>query len=166
MFPVEWLAHERTLYRRYRDRQQRLHALALRRGINLTLLTRGKHAADWVDGAEMVRADINDPASVTQALRGRKFDVVVNWIAFVPADIERDIELFRGRTRQYIFISSASAYQKPATDYLITESTPLANPHWDYSETRLPAKSVCSRPIARKNFRSRLSVRRSHTAKT
>jgi len=111
--------------------------LALRRGINLTLLTRGKHAADWVAGAEIVRADINDPAAVTQALRGRKFDVVVNWIAFVPADIERDIELFRGRTRQYIFISSASAYQKPATGYLITESTPLANPHWDYSRNKI-----------------------------
>ncbi len=70
-------------------------------------------------------------------LRERQFDVVVNWIAFTPADIERDLELFRGRTRQYIFISSASAYQKPATDYLITESTPLANPHWDYSRNKI-----------------------------
>ena len=111
--------------------------LALRRGINLTLLTRGKHSADWVAGAETVHADINDPSAVAQALRGRKFDVVVNWIAFTPADIERDLELFRGRTQQYIFISSASAYQKPATDYLITESTPLANPHWDYSRNKI-----------------------------
>ena len=55
----------------------------------------------------------------------------------LPADIERDLELFRGRTRQYIFISSASAYQKPSTDYLITESTPLANPHWDYSRNKI-----------------------------
>ena len=82
-------------------------------------------------------ADINDPPAVAQALHGRKFDVVVNWIAFTPGDIERDLELFRGRTRQYIFISSASAYQKPATDYLITESTPLANPHWDYSRNKI-----------------------------
>ena len=111
--------------------------LALRRGIKLTLLTRGQHAADWVAGAETVQADINDPSAVAQALRGRQFDVVVNWIAFTPADIERDLELFRGRTRQYIFISSASAYQKPATDYLITESTPLANPHWDYSRNKI-----------------------------
>ena len=111
--------------------------LAVRRGLNLTLLTRGQHAAEAVDGAETVRADINDASAVARALRGRRFDTVVNWIAFTPADIERDVELFRGRTRQYIFISSASAYQKPSTDYLITESTPLANPHWDYSRNKI-----------------------------
>jgi nucleoside-diphosphate-sugar epimerase len=114
--------------------------LALQRGIKLTLLRRGQHRADWLAGAETVQADINDPAAVAQALRGRQFDVVVNFIAFTPADIERDVELFRGRTRQYIFISSASAYQKPATDYLITESTPLANPHWDYSRNKIASE--------------------------
>src|ERR1700730_9892225 len=101
---------------------------ALGRGIKLTLLRRGQHSADWLAGAETVQADVNDPSAVAQALRGRQFDVVVNFIAFTPTDIERDLELFRGRTRQYIFISSASAYQKPSTSYLITESTPLANP--------------------------------------
>ncbi len=111
--------------------------LALQRGIRLTLLRRGKHSADWAAGAETVHADINDAAAVANALRGRRFDVVVNWIAFTPADVERDLNLFRGGTRQYIFISSASAYQKPATDYLITESTPLANPHWDYSRNKI-----------------------------
>ena len=111
--------------------------LALQRGIKLTLLRRGQHRADWLAGAETVQADINDPSAVAHALRGRQFDVVVNFIAFTPVDIERDLELFRGRTGQYIFISSASAYQKPATDYLITESTPLANPHWDYSRNKI-----------------------------
>src|SRR5882757_9485159 len=111
--------------------------LALQRGIRLTLLRRGQHRSDWLAGAETVQADINELAAVAQALRGRQFDVVVNFIAFTPADIERDLELFRGRTRQYIFISSASAYQKPGTDYLITESTPLANPHWDYSRNKI-----------------------------
>jgi nucleoside-diphosphate-sugar epimerase len=111
--------------------------LALQRGIELTLLRRGKHAAEWAAGAETLHADINDPPAVAAALRGRKFDVVVNWIAFTASDIERDLESFRGRTAQYIFISSASAYQKPATDYLITESTPLANPHWDYSRNKI-----------------------------
>ena len=111
--------------------------LALRRGIKLTLLRRGQRAAGWLAGAETVQADINNPSAVAQALRGRQFDVVVNFIAFTPADIERDLELFRGRTGQYIFIGSASAYQKPATDYLITESTPLANPHWDYSRDKI-----------------------------
>src|SRR5882672_2533994 len=111
--------------------------LALRRGIKLTLLRRGQRAAGWLAGAETVQADINNSAAVAQALRGRQFDVVVNFIAFTPADIERDLELFRRRTGQYIFISSASAYQKPCTSYLITESTPLANPHWDYSRNKI-----------------------------
>ena len=111
--------------------------LAVQRGINLTLLTRGQHAAATIEGADTVSADINDAAAVSRALQGRRFDVVVDWIAFTPADIERDLELFRGRTGQYIFISSASAYQKPSTDYLITESTPLANPHWDYSRNKI-----------------------------
>ncbi len=111
--------------------------LALQRGISLTLLTRGQHVAGMVGGAETVHADMNDASAVARALRGRQFDAIVNWIAFTPADIERDLELFRGRTRQYIFISSASAYQKPGTDYRITESTPLANPHWDYSRNKI-----------------------------
>ncbi|HEX3353263.1 MAG TPA: SDR family oxidoreductase [Terriglobales bacterium] len=115
--------------------------LAVRRGLNLTLLTRGQHAGA-TDGAETVTADINDASAVARALRGRRFDTVVNWIAFTPADIERDVELFRGRTGQYIFISSASAYQKPSTDYLITESTPLANPHWDYSRNKIACEDL------------------------
>ncbi len=110
--------------------------LALQRGINLTLLTRGKQIKD-ISAAEAIHANINDGSAVARALRDRQFDAVVNWIAFTPADIERDLELFRGRTRQYIFISSASAYQKPATHYLITESTPLANPYWDYSRNKI-----------------------------
>src|SRR5713226_10591788 len=111
--------------------------LALQRGISLTLLTRGEHASHSAEAAETIRADISDPPAVARALHGRHFDVVVNWIAFTPPDIERDLELFCGQTRQYIFISSASAYQKPGTSYLITESTPLANPHWDYSRNKI-----------------------------
>jgi nucleoside-diphosphate-sugar epimerase len=111
--------------------------LALERGISLTLLTRGQHAAEYPPGAETVHADINDAPAVARALRVRYFDVIVNWIAFTAADIERDLELFRGQTAQYIFISSASAYQKPGTSYLINESTPLANPYWDYSRNKI-----------------------------
>jgi nucleoside-diphosphate-sugar epimerase len=126
--------------------------LALRRGIKLTLLRRGQHSAGWLAGAETVQADINDPSAVAQALRGRQFDVVVNFIAFTPTDIERDLELFRGRTRQYIFISSASAYQKPATDYLITESTPLANPHWDYSRNKIACEERLVKALREEGF--------------
>jgi nucleoside-diphosphate-sugar epimerase len=111
--------------------------LALQRGISLTLLTRGQNRAGHAGEAETVHADINDALAVSRALGDRQFDAIVNWIAFTSADIERDLELFRTRTRQYIFISSASAYQKPGTSYLITESTPLANPHWDYSRNKI-----------------------------
>ena len=105
-----------------------------------------------MDGAETVTADINDATAVSRALRGRKFDVIVNWIAFTAADIERDLELFRGRTRQYIFISSASAYQKPSTDYLITESTPLANPHWDYSRNKIACEERLLKAYREESF--------------
>jgi nucleoside-diphosphate-sugar epimerase len=111
--------------------------LALQRGMSLTLLTRGQHATEYPDGAETVHADINDAPAVSRALGDRQFDAIVNWIAFTSADIERDLELFRRKTRQYIFVSSASAYQKPCTSYLITESTPLANSHWDYSRNKI-----------------------------
>ena len=90
--------------------------------------------------------------AVAGALKDRHFDVIVNWIAFTPADIERDLELFRGRTRQYIFISSASAYQKPSTSYLITESTPLANPHWDYSRNKIACEERLLRAYREEGF--------------
>src|ERR1019366_3774511 len=111
-------------------------ALGAQRGMNLTLLSRGQHAAQLPAGVKTLIADINDPA-LLQQIEHESFDAVVDWIAFTPADIERDLQLFRGRTRQFVFISPASAYQKPQTHYLITESTPLANPHWDYSRNKI-----------------------------
>jgi nucleoside-diphosphate-sugar epimerase len=110
-------------------------ALAAQRGMEVTLLTRGQHQTDLTQGVKTLIADVNDPAIIQKL--DSNFDAVVDWIAFTPADIERDLKLFRGRTRQFIFISSASAYQKPAADYLITESTPLINPHWDYSRNKI-----------------------------
>src|ERR1035437_6981156 len=103
--------------------------LPIELGIDLTILNRGRRSVPLPSGAKTLTADIGDAVAVSQALAGASFDAVVDWIAFEPAHIERDIELFRGRARQYIFISSASAYQKPATHYLISESTPLANPY-------------------------------------
>jgi nucleoside-diphosphate-sugar epimerase len=111
-------------------------ALAARRGFDVTLLTRGQHESQLLSGVKTLTADVNDPALVQQ-LEHEHFDSVVDFIAFTPADIERDLTLFRGRTRQFIFISSTSAYQKPQTHYLMTESTPLANPHWDYSRNKI-----------------------------
>ncbi len=111
-------------------------ALAAKRGMDVTLLTRGQHESRLPPGVKTLVADVNDPA-LPQKLERESFDAVVDWIAFTPADIERDLNLFRGRIRQFVFISSASAYQKPQTHYLMTESTPLANPHWDYSRNKI-----------------------------
>ncbi len=110
--------------------------LAISQGMDLHLLNRGKRGVSIPD-AKTVTADINDAAAVRSALGKTTYDAVVNWIAFTPTEIERDIALFAGRTAQYIFISSASVYQKPATSYLITESTPLANPYWEYSRNKI-----------------------------
>jgi nucleoside-diphosphate-sugar epimerase len=111
--------------------------LAAQRGMDLTLVTRGQHPSRLSSQVKSLVVDIRDVAAATQQLQSSSFDAVVDWTAFTSADIERDLQLFRGRTRQFIFISSASAYQKPATDYLITESTPLANPFWDYSRNKI-----------------------------
>jgi nucleoside-diphosphate-sugar epimerase len=110
--------------------------LAVERGLDLYLLNRGQRAAN-PPGCHSLKADISKPEEVRAALRGLRFDAVVNWIAYTPADIERDLALFQGQTDQYIFISSASAYQKPPTHPVITESTPLYNPYWDYSRQKI-----------------------------
>jgi nucleoside-diphosphate-sugar epimerase len=126
-------------------------ALAAQRGMEVTLLTRGQHAADLPSSVKTLRGDANDPALV-QKLEHTSFDAVVDFIAFTPTDVERDLALFRGRTRQFVFISSASAYQKPATDYLITESTPLANPYWEYSRNKIACEERLLRAYREEGF--------------
>ena len=108
-------------------------------GHELWLLNRGKRRS--IDGAKALVADLADVEGVRAALRGHTWDVVVQWIAFGPADIRRDVELFRDHTRQYVFISSASVYQKPPAHYLVTESTPRENPHWEYSRLKIAAEA-------------------------
>ena len=137
-------------------------ALAAERGIDLTLLRRGQHEADLPAHVRTIIADIHDEAAADQALGYQKFDAVVDWIAFTPEAIERDIRLFRDRTRQFIFISSASAYQKPATHYLITESTPLANPYWQYSRDKIACEERLMRAYREEGFPITI-VRPSHT---
>jgi nucleoside-diphosphate-sugar epimerase len=110
--------------------------LAVEQGVDLFLLNRGHHP-ERLSGATNIVADINDQAATRQALAGHRFDTVVNWVAFRPEDVERDLALFRDNTSQYIFISSASAYQKPVSSYLIREDTPLANPYWEYSRNKI-----------------------------
>lgn len=125
--------------------------LAAERGFDLTLLRRGEHKSQLPAGMKTLLGDIND-ASTQERLGKESFDAVVDWIAFTPDQIERDIRIFRGRTRQFIFISSASAYQKPPLDYLITESTPLANPHWDYSRNKIACEELLNKTYREEGF--------------
>lgn len=111
--------------------------LAVRVGIELYLLNRGQSKRPAPAGARIVHADINDRDQVNRAIAGEMFDSVVDWIAFTPDQIERDIALFAERTTQYIFISSASAYQTPPSSLPVTESTPLANAYWEYSRNKI-----------------------------
>ncbi len=113
--------------------------MALQRGMDLYILNRGVSTKyPLPDGAHLLVGDVyQDESGVAALLEDQYFDVIVDWIAFTPADIERDIRLFSGKTDQFIFISSASAYQKPPAHYLITEETPLANPFWQYSRDKI-----------------------------
>jgi nucleoside-diphosphate-sugar epimerase len=127
--------------------------LAAQRGIDLTLATRGRRpAVPLPAGVKTLTLDMDDAPSAAQALAGATFDAVVDWIAFTPAEIERDLKLFRGRTGQYVFISSASAYQKPSGHYLITESTPLANPYWQYSRDKIACEDRLLRAYREEDF--------------
>lgn len=110
--------------------------LAVEQGIDLYLLNRGitKNA---VKGATVIAGDLNHPAEVARTLKNRTWDAVVNWVGYTARDVARDYELFRDATKQYLFISSASAYQKPSTHPVITESTPLSNPYWQYSRDKI-----------------------------
>ena len=136
--------------------------LAVKRGIDLYLLNRGQTSRPIPDNVHILHGDIRDPASASSALDGHTFDAVVNWIAFTPEHIETDLNLFRGRTQQYIFISSASAYQKPLSGLPITESTLLANPYWEYSRNKIACEELLVRAYREEGFPFTI-VRPSHT---
>jgi nucleoside-diphosphate-sugar epimerase len=136
--------------------------LALQRGYELVLLNRGQSSRPAPKGARVVHADIRNIAEVREALGGARFDAIVNWIAFTPEHIETDLNLFRGSTGQYIFISSASTYQKPVSLLPITESTPLANPFWDYSRNKIACEELLTRAYRADGFPITI-VRPSHT---
>jgi nucleoside-diphosphate-sugar epimerase len=121
-------------------------------GTEVTLLRRGQRTADLPKDVRTIPVDIRDEEAVAKALGNETFDAVVDWIAFTPADIERDIRIFRDRARQFIFISSASAYQKPVGHYLITESTPLANPYWQYSRDKIACEDRLTKAYREEDF--------------
>jgi nucleoside-diphosphate-sugar epimerase len=125
--------------------------LAVQRGMDLYLLNRGSDP-DRARGATTILADIHDESAAERALAGLRFDAVVDWVAFTPEDVEREIRLFAARTDQFIFISSASAYQKPLGDWIIREDTPLANPFWDYSRNKIACEELLMRAYRHDGF--------------
>lgn len=136
--------------------------LALERGLDLYLLNRGQSFRPTPAGATVLHGDIRNPESARAALGDLQFDAVVNWIAFTPEHIETDLALFNGRTRQYIFISSASAYQTPPVQLPITESTPLHNPYWAYSRAKIACEERLMQAYRQDGFPMTV-VRPSHT---
>ncbi len=136
--------------------------LALERGYELVLLNRGQSSRQIPEGARQIQSDIRNLAAAKEALADEHFDVVVNWVAFTPEHIATDLELFTGRTGQYVFISSASAYQTPPTHLPITESTPLHNPFWAYSRQKIACENRLMRAYRENGFPVTI-VRPSHT---
>ncbi|WNS46435.1 SDR family oxidoreductase [Paenibacillus sp. MMS20-IR301] len=141
---------------------QAVSRLAVEQGIELYLFNRGERSSFAPKGAQLINGDIRDQAKAAEALKGYEFDVVVNWIAFTPEHVQTDIELFSGKTRQYIYISSASAYQKPQRNYLITEETPLENPYWQYSRDKIACEQLLLEAWRTSGFPVTI-VRPSHT---
>jgi len=136
--------------------------VAVEAGIQLFHLRRGKTGRQVPLGIKMLTGDIRNPASARAAIGNLKFDVVVDFIAFTPEHIALDIDLFRGRTGQFVFISSASAYQTPPGSLPITESTPLDNPVWEYSRDKIACEEALLAAYRRDKFPFTV-VRPSHT---
>ncbi len=136
--------------------------LAVERGIELYLFNRGKTVRPVPAGAHVIHGDIRDVESAKSALAGHVFDAVVDWVGFTPEQVQTDIELFRDRTGQYIFISSASVYQTPPANLPVTESTPLDNPYWDYSRAKIACENLLTQTYRERKFPATI-VRPSHT---
>jgi nucleoside-diphosphate-sugar epimerase len=136
--------------------------LLAERGDELTLLNRGEHKAEVPEGVEQVHADIRDRSAATEALSGRDFDAVVDWCAFVPEHVETDIALFSGRTRHYVFISSATVYEKPSPFFPLVEDAPLGNVHWQYARDKIACEERLGREHTENGFPATI-VRPSYT---
>lgn len=136
--------------------------LAAQRGFDMYLLNRGQTDRPVPEGVTVLHGDIRDKASAAAAIAGHTFDVVVDWIAFTPEQVQLDLDLFQGKVGQYIFISSASAYQTPPSSLPVTESTPLDNPYWLYSRNKIACEELLRRAYRDNRFPMTI-VRPSHT---
>ena len=137
-------------------------SLAKNEGWHLTLLNRGNRKADIPDGVDVINVDINDEEAAAKVLEGKNFDTVCDFIGFVPSQLERDYRLFKGKVKQFMYISSASAYGKPVADYRITEGTALANPYWEYSRNKIACEDFLMKKFREEGFPVTI-IRPSHT---
>ncbi len=126
------------------------------------LLNRGSRPEATPAGVHQITADIHDEAAAAEAVKDMVFDCVCEFIGFVREDVERDYRLFKDKTRQYIYISSASAYHKPCADHVITEGTSLANPYWEYSRNKIECEKFLMEKYCEEGFPVTI-VRPSHT---
>ena len=136
--------------------------LLVERGDELYLLNRGNRNSGLPENVKIINCDINDEKAVAEKLAGMKFDCVGEFIGFVPSQLERDFRLFAGKTKQFIYISSASAYRKPMQGYVITEETPLENPYWEYSRNKKACEEYLIKQYRENGFPVTI-VRPSHT---
>ena len=135
---------------------------ALEKNLEVIHLNRGTRPEKAPHGVTTLRADIRNADEVRRALGGMRFDSVIQWLGYLPEHVEADIARFRDRTAQYVFISSASAYRKPLPHPVITESTPLGNPFWEYSQNKIACERLLERAWEDSRFPYTV-VRPSHT---
>lgn len=128
----------------------------------LYLINRGTYAKEVPANVKTIVADINDEEDVAKKLEGMTFDSVCDFIGFVPEQLERDYRLFKGKTRQFMYISSASAYAKPAASYIINEGTALVNPYWQYSRNKIACEDLLMGYYRNEGFPVTI-IRPSHT---
>lgn len=137
-------------------------ALALSQGMELSLLNRGQSSRPTPAGAEVIQADIRDPAAVKAAIAGRRWDAVVDFISFTPGHVQAALDAFAGKMGQYVFISSASAYRKPAVALPVVESNLLHNPYWAYSRDKIACEDLLFKAFREQGLPITV-VRPSHT---
>ncbi len=136
---------------------------AVEQGFDVTVLNRGETDKRPIpESVTRLQADVSDRTALEGAIGDQRWDVVIDFVAFTPDQVQRDVEVFTGRTRQYVFISSASAYQTPATHLPITESTPLKNPFWQYSRDKIACEDLLTKAYREDDFPMTI-IRPSHT---
>ncbi len=137
--------------------------LAISKGIDLYHLNRGKSSSiRKIDGVKTIISDIRNFEQTQKSIENHQFDAVVDWISYEPKHIENGIKLFSGKTKQYVFISSASCYQTPPEKLPVTENTPLDNPFWDYSQQKIACEEALKKAFLENGFPYTV-VRPSHT---